>query len=89
MLVAAKPASAIIGILILPHPFWSGRVVTTPENPPSLISATQLLRCREPQWASPSYQFPMQTPPLTYPRLPVALTHAVTLGARTGWHDLM
>ena len=31
----------------------------------------------------------MQTPPLTYPRLPVAVTHAVTLGARTGWHDLV
>jgi hypothetical protein len=31
----------------------------------------------------------MQTPPLTYPRLPVALTHAVTLGARAGWHDLV
>jgi hypothetical protein len=36
-----------------------------------------------------SYQFPMQTPPVTYPRLPVAVTHALTLGARTGWHDLV
>jgi hypothetical protein len=63
--------------------------VTTPENPPSLISATQLLRCREPQWASLGYQFPMQMPPLTYPRLPVALMHALTVGARTGWHDLV
>jgi hypothetical protein len=31
----------------------------------------------------------MQTPPVTYPRLPVAVTHALTLGARTGWHDLV
>ena len=31
----------------------------------------------------------MQTPPLTYPRLPVALMHALTVGARTGWHDLV
>jgi hypothetical protein len=31
----------------------------------------------------------MQTPPLTYPRLPVAVTHALTVGARTGWHDLV
>ncbi len=29
----------------------------------------------------------MQTPPLTYPRLPVALMHALTVGARTGWQD--
>jgi hypothetical protein len=31
----------------------------------------------------------MQTPPVTYPRLPVAVTHALTVGARTGWHDLV
>jgi hypothetical protein len=31
----------------------------------------------------------MQTPPVTYPRRPVAVTHALTVGARTGWHDLV
>src|ERR1700736_6618810 len=31
----------------------------------------------------------MQTPPLTYPRRPLALMHAVTVGARAGWHEFV
>jgi hypothetical protein len=31
----------------------------------------------------------MQTPPLTYPRRPVALTHAVTVGPDLGWHEFV
>ena len=45
---------------------------STPDMPPSR-NGRQL-----------SYQFPMQTPPLMYPRRPLALTHAAGLGCAYG-----
>jgi hypothetical protein len=87
-LVAAKPASAITGIFMLPHPFSSGRRKYTrkPRDPYICHSTPEIPAAAT---GSPSYQFPMQTPPVTYPRLPVAVTHALTVGACMGWHDLV